>query len=528
MNKVIELIRVSTGGQAGGDAGAASQHAVNKRTAKIYGLKIVRTIQLLNVSGAAILRTPEMQNLLQLIRRPDISGVVVREFSRIMRPDCFGDYMLFHVFQESETILYLPEGPIDFNTRPGRLAGAVRAAMAGLERSDLTERLWMARETLRKLGKSASGSNCLPYGVGYDKARGWYYKPEVDHVKRAFRMFLSGQANCHRIGETSGLVPQRVASMLRNPIYCGWRVITKRHDPSPSAFRTDGDGRTASRRRIMRKPDEIIKVKVLGSPLVSEKDFDLVQQLLKLQIRRPTKYPRNMNSARLFNGFLRCGRCGSRLHYRERENTYECGNHRQKQGCNAPICGGMTVEREIETLFSAHMADSRFLRKILATWYGDATCSTGQQHGIELEAELQLLEQKLQRVQRLRNERIISSKERNGRMAAIFREINLRTEMLLSQPADERPSIEWLQSLFAPLSAWKKLLRTEQQRCLLLMFAAIHMNNHQIVGISMLTNQRVQGSRSVFIRPSITSFANVQRVSVVHIRLGREQGQSTL
>jgi len=85
-------------------------YAPAQRTTKIYGLKIVRTIQMVNVSGAAVLRAPEMHTLLQLIQRPDIDGVLTREFSRLMRPDYFSDYILFHLFQKSGTVLYLPEG----------------------------------------------------------------------------------------------------------------------------------------------------------------------------------------------------------------------------------------------------------------------------------------------------------------------------------------------------------------------------------------------------------------------------------
>ena len=79
--KVIELIRVSTEGQARGDrASLPAQRAVNGRTAQIYGLEITESIELINVSGAAVLRTPEMQRLLRIIESRMVHGVVVREF----------------------------------------------------------------------------------------------------------------------------------------------------------------------------------------------------------------------------------------------------------------------------------------------------------------------------------------------------------------------------------------------------------------------------------------------------------------
>jgi hypothetical protein len=67
VKKVIELIRVSTQAQAGDDrASIPSQKSANRRTAEIYGLSITKSIELTDVSGTAVLRAPEMQNLLRL------------------------------------------------------------------------------------------------------------------------------------------------------------------------------------------------------------------------------------------------------------------------------------------------------------------------------------------------------------------------------------------------------------------------------------------------------------------------------
>lgn len=61
--RVIELIRVSTEAQAAEDrAGIPAQRSANQRTAAQYGLDVVRTIQLSDVSGAAVLRTPKCRN----------------------------------------------------------------------------------------------------------------------------------------------------------------------------------------------------------------------------------------------------------------------------------------------------------------------------------------------------------------------------------------------------------------------------------------------------------------------------------
>src|SRR5437588_6983734 len=93
--RVIELIRVSTLGQAGDDrAGIPAQKEINRRTAKNFGLEIVRSIEIVDVSGASVLACPEMHELLNLIQSPYIEGVVTKEFSRLMRPDKFTDLAL--------------------------------------------------------------------------------------------------------------------------------------------------------------------------------------------------------------------------------------------------------------------------------------------------------------------------------------------------------------------------------------------------------------------------------------------------
>src|SRR5690348_17158360 len=57
MKKVVEFIRVSTESQAGEDrAGIPAQRAANRQTIARYGLECVDTVEVFDVSGAAVLR----------------------------------------------------------------------------------------------------------------------------------------------------------------------------------------------------------------------------------------------------------------------------------------------------------------------------------------------------------------------------------------------------------------------------------------------------------------------------------------
>src|SRR5260370_41058531 len=191
--RVIELIRVSTEGQARDDrASIPAQRSINRRTAEVHNLEIVKSIELVNVSGAAVLRTPEMQSLLKLIEDPEIDGVVVREFSRVMRPDNFGDFVLFQAFQDTGTMLYLPDGPIDLNSKAGKLMAGLRAIIAGNELSEIRERVWAAKEERRRAGKLGESSIVIPFGVGYEEKRCFFYEPEAERGREAFLRSLSG------------------------------------------------------------------------------------------------------------------------------------------------------------------------------------------------------------------------------------------------------------------------------------------------------------------------------------------------
>jgi len=194
MKSVIELIRVSTEEQAGEDrAGIPAQRDANRRTATAYGLTIVKSVEIVDMSGAAVLSSPQMQELLRMMESPEIHGVVTKEFSRLMRPEKFTDYALLQQFTDTGTVLYLPDGPIDLASKSGRLLGTIRAAIAGHERREILERMNDAKESMRRVGKHAGGESSLPYGVAYSPKTGWSFTADAEKVRTAFRLFLSGE-----------------------------------------------------------------------------------------------------------------------------------------------------------------------------------------------------------------------------------------------------------------------------------------------------------------------------------------------
>ena len=67
--------------------------------------------------------------------------------------------------------------------------------------------------------------------------------------------------------------------ILRNPIWTGWRVIDKKRDLSGAGKYIGIDGRQAERRKVSRAPEDVIRCKVIETPLITQTDFESVQQI---------------------------------------------------------------------------------------------------------------------------------------------------------------------------------------------------------------------------------------------------------
>src|SRR5580698_4972638 len=105
---VVSFVRVSTEEQATHGAGLQAQIEANEKTALTYGLNIVKTFTLSDVSGTQVRGTPEMKQLMSMMESGTLHGVVVKELSRLLRPENF-DLSLLHEFVVTNTLLYLPD-----------------------------------------------------------------------------------------------------------------------------------------------------------------------------------------------------------------------------------------------------------------------------------------------------------------------------------------------------------------------------------------------------------------------------------
>ena len=232
-----------------------------------------------------------MQELLRLMESRDIHGVVTKEFSRLI----FGQRSspttrCSQQFIDTHSLLYLPDGPIDLASKSGRLVGTIRAAMAGMERREIIDRMQDAKESMRRAGKHPGGDSSLPVGVGYSKDQGWTYTADAAKVRQAYSLFLSGEMSYMRISRRLNIPRTNVRFILENPVYTGLRTYTEKRNPAPMAYVSRPDGRQGYRKKMKRSPDEVIRVRVLDS-LITEEDFARVQQFINLKRQKHWRFP---------------------------------------------------------------------------------------------------------------------------------------------------------------------------------------------------------------------------------------------
>lgn len=496
MKRVIELIRVSSEGQADDDRGGIpAQRAANQRTAQQYGLHIEQTVELIDVSGAAVLQEPAMLRLLHDIGREDIHGVVTREFSRLMRPDNYADWKILERFATTNTLLYLPEGPLNFADKFGRIVGTLQGLMSGLERETIRERMMSGKEALRKMGHWAAGSHQLPFGVSYDKyTYKFSYKPEAVKVREVFQRFLSGDQNYDALSKCLGLTRGTAKNILQNEIYKGWLVYREKRDLSAKGQRYRPDGRPArDRRKIARADGETYRRKVIEPGLISEEDFDLVQKMIvkkqALNVRQRTKIGHFT-----YNGFLWCAKCGARIHtFRNQYDRfyYICSNkkHKDAEGeCLCPYTGYMAKDKAecvLDELVSKTLTNPTLLQDIYDQHRRELESAFPKHDRERLVERYRALYSKRDRFIDMAGDGILSKSECAQRIRVIDEEIRgIHVKLSEANPLPVWSPAQ-LAEVFAPFIAWPNLDRAAKRRVLNGLAPKFHIADYHISGLHL-------------------------------------------
>jgi len=375
--KAVEFLRVSTQEQGGDDrAGLPRQKEANALTVQKHDLTIIKSVQIVDVSGTSVIHTPEIKDLINMMHSGQIQGVVVADWDRLIRLDNFNDFALLQHFKETGTMIFLPDQVIDLNTQSGFLIGGFQSIISGNELTQIKKRMLDAKEVKRKNGEHPNCDITLPLGVAYDREnKRFYYTEEAQKVKILFHMFCNeGIKNYCELERQTGIKHRTLVNLLKNEIYIGFRTYTEKRGAEKVI---KPDGRQSDRKKVKRAPDEIIKVKVINEPLIDEKTFLKAQEIIKTKNRRYNSKRSKKGERFLYAGFLKCGSCGQimystsggRNHQKDyylcRSKNYVWVRKNGRSDCQTRYLQREVVDHNVTSFISEILTDKDYMLKLI-------------------------------------------------------------------------------------------------------------------------------------------------------------------
>jgi len=505
---VVELLRVSTSGQADEDrAGLPRQAEANRHTVVRHSLRVIRQYRLVDVSGAATIYAPEIQEMLGLIRSGQAKGIVTADFDRLLRPDDFRSLAILQDIKEAGALIYLPDQVIDLGTQAGFLMSGLSSIIAGNELAQIKKRMVGAKEEKRRQGKHPGNDLCLPLGVGYDrKAEVYFYTPEADRVRELFDAFhREGIHNLYELGRRTGFSPQTAKNLLRNELFIGWRHYQKKRS---SERRLKEDGRRADRKKVARAEHEVIRIKVIEKPLIPEEVFWEVQEALAGKGQGFTARRVASGQLFLFKGALRCGHCGAPMYTvpggkaGPTKDYYYCRTRHAAWKGKAEPCPAHYMRREVvETMvlrfITEHLADKDFVaRALVETLAAGRDTSQGREQE-DIAGKLVKLEKKRKRAVALHLDGILERKDLDATLAQVAGERErLKTKlkaMTAAQSASAPEDLEaWAEQALEAFSTFVFWDKAAKREFLALERPQFWVLEDGIVNSSLLVNQPQQ------------------------------------
>lgn len=309
------------------------------------------------VSGETISARPVVQTLLEEVEQGIWAGVLVVEIERLARGDTIDQGIIARAFKYHNTKIITPLKTYDPSNEFDEEYFEFGLFMSRREYRTINRRIQRGRIASAKEGKFIGSVPPL----GYDKIRisgekGFMLKPnaDADTVKFIFDNYSSGigmtaiSKKLDRLGirPKSGLYWNKstVNDILKNPVYIGKiRWSYEKEIKSP-----DGTHR--------KKSDEYILANGRHEPIISEKIFAKVQNMMKINRKSPVKADFELKNP--FMGLIYCKKCGAVMtrlgkNSKNKYDVIKCPN-RYCDNVSAPI---FLVEKKLLTILSQWLAD---------------------------------------------------------------------------------------------------------------------------------------------------------------------------
>jgi hypothetical protein len=274
--------------------------------------------------------------------------------------------------------------------------------------------------------------------------------------------------------------------IMRNPIWTGWRVIDKKRDTSAAGRYPSIDGRQADRRKIARAPEEIIRVKVIADPMVSDSDFEAVQRIMDLKQLKHWRAQPEIEHRFTYNGFLTCADCGEVIHTAfARRDYYACKGRRTAHVCKTKYMAREKLETALDSMFADQLTSREFLEDCLQEMnrrqeHDDCTAQIQR-----LISQVKNLKEKRARVMDAFFDGSITREERNSRISTIDRDAQAAEDLLAHTNPAGIIDLDLLVDSFAPLLEWEYWSRDQKRSVLATIVPDIRVANYHVASLGL-------------------------------------------
>ena len=333
LENIIALLRVS-----GDKQDVLRQRNDIESLKKTFPLSVLRTVELLGVSGTATLEHEDIQQILRELKKPGVKGVGVSSLDRLFRPGKrFGQWAILDHFLDNKKLIYSrKEGLIDISTDEGWEKCMAAGGRAGSELRQIRQRSMDGRRALAEVG-------IMPHSVA------------------KFGWDIIGRRQTGRMREGKAVINEREAAVVREMFerrnrgeatygIAAWLNAEGIRNKRGSNGKPPVDWTRNTVLQVLKNEDYVGKhhwggIVIPIPPIVSEELFYSVQA--KMGDSR-TRWIGRPSKLYLLRTFLWCGQCkyrctAKRLGVRNgqrRSATYRCGNITNKppkeRVCPAP------------------------------------------------------------------------------------------------------------------------------------------------------------------------------------------------
>jgi DNA invertase Pin-like site-specific DNA recombinase len=366
--KALALLRVSTDSQD-----VQRQRTDLRKLQKQYSLDIVRTLELVGVSGTATLTNAEVQRVLDEVTQDGIDGLACSAIDRLARPKRGSDFAIATAFEVGKkTIWTVRDGSVEMWTDAGWEKFMTSLTRAGSEWREIRRRSLDGKAEKRLQGLHPNGQISLPQGLRFNKRTGWSYdEQELAKVTKAYELLFEDRYPLSEIERLVGWSRRRIRTLM-NPTWRGVRAYPA----------------TAER--------EAFEVPLPLEPVLTPERWGLAQTLLA---KRRTWSRETREQRHLGAGLLVC-QCGRHYYIhcdvrKGQHDGYLCSSrHPRGIGCGAPYLWRETVDAAIFVILEKYLTDPKFVaagfRRLKETRQPDNT--------VKREAELSRLRAKRTRL----------------------------------------------------------------------------------------------------------------------------------